>query len=237
MTSTNLTSHKLKWLDHIRSNPEMLASDFRAAHALASFMGKSGEMFPAVENIARKAGGASERNVQRSLRRLVARGYLKIGAPKYKATLYLMGDTGVTLVARDREGCHRRRSGVTPVTGKGDTGVTQTLCKNTYLSNTLKENTFVQPGWTHEHDDWPEDYKEQFWNAYPRKQKKLAALKILETVRTLHRVPWQKLMMSVAHIDISDPQFIPLPTRWLEGERWDDEIVNANYRRPVSTRL
>jgi hypothetical protein len=224
---TDFTARKLAWLDRIRGDPAVLASDFRVAHALASFMGKSCEMFPAVANIALRAGGASERNVQRALRRLVAGGYLKIGTRKYKATLYLMGDTDVTLArgdSRDADGCHRRRRGVTPVTQKGDTAVTQSLSNNTSLSNTLKGNTFVQPnGWTHD-DDWPADYKEQWWEAYPRKQKKTEALKKLETVRAMQVVSWQKMMTAVARIwnDASERQFIPLPTRWLDGERWDD---------------
>jgi hypothetical protein len=233
MTSTNLTSHKLKWLDHIRSDPEMLASDFRVAHALASFMGKSGEMFPAVENVARKSGGASKRTVQWSLRRLVARGHLKVGKQKYRATLYLMGDGPVTLVEgdmHDADGRQRRRGGVTAAAQKGDSPVTQTLSTNSTLSNSLKENTAAPSA----RDDWPDDFREEFWRAYPLKVARKAVNKKLENVRMYDKVSWTTLMAGVNRID---RHYVPHPVKWLSEGRWSDETTASDLQRRVDPRL
>ncbi len=69
-----------------------------------------------------------------------------------------------------------------------------------------------------------------FWEAYPRKagnkQKALQAFKkadvsldvLLEAIEAQKNTPqWQK----------DGGQFIPYPTTWLNGRRWEDEISSA----------
>jgi hypothetical protein len=144
-----------------------------------------------------------------------------------------MGDTSDTLVGGDiddGDGCHRRRRGVTPVTKKGDTSDTQTLCKNTDLSNTLKENTAAPSA----RDDWPENYKEAFWQSYPLKISRKAVDKKLESVRKNDNVSWANLMAGIKKIDRS---YIPSPVKWLNEGRWDDETTASDLQRRVSPRL
>lgn len=72
-------------------------------------------------------------------------------------------------------------------------------------------------------------YFEEFWQAYPRKEAKQKAYKawmtgqldrmagkIIDDVRTrqLKHLPWQE-----------GRKFIPLPASYLNGQRWDDEMI------------
>ena len=67
-----------------------------------------------------------------------------------------------------------------------------------------------------------------FWNLYPRKQKKVEAKKIwarenldeigskiLESIKKRLETEWKD----------QERQFIPLPNTFLNGERWDDELI------------
>lgn len=72
---------------------------------------------------------------------------------------------------------------------------------------------------------------EQFWAAYPRKSGKGAARKafakaitkttIAKMVATLD---WQRRQPQWME---EDGKYVPLPTTWLNQERWDDEPFHA----------
>lgn len=70
--------------------------------------------------------------------------------------------------------------------------------------------------------DWPRDYREAFWEAYPRRVGKAAALAKLDRVKA-KGVPWAKIIAAIGRIDASEPKYIPHPTTWLNQGRWDDE--------------
>jgi len=77
-------------------------------------------------------------------------------------------------------------------------------------------------------DDWPSDYGEQFWRAYPRKTEKLAAMKKLATLRKSGIVTFADLLMGVkryatANIN-TDLKFVKQPPAWLNAGCWADEI-------------
>ena len=66
---------------------------------------------------------------------------------------------------------------------------------------------------------------EDFWAAYPRKQDKKKA-----------RSKWSRLSNKVKQTIMDDVlvrfvgierQFIPMPTTYMNGERWEDEIIDA----------
>lgn len=70
-----------------------------------------------------------------------------------------------------------------------------------------------------------------FWLLYPRRVAKLAARKAwakispdlyAEILTTL--VAWRQVWRD------KDPEFLPYPATWLNGERWEDELPPA-YRR------
>jgi uncharacterized protein YdaU (DUF1376 family) len=76
-------------------------------------------------------------------------------------------------------------------------------------------------------DDWPPDYREQFWNAYPRKVGRKAAFAKLKTLRSSGEVTFAKLIAGVRAIRVGEPRFIPHPTTWLNRGGWDDDPAAA----------
>jgi hypothetical protein len=70
--------------------------------------------------------------------------------------------------------------------------------------------------------DWPADYREIFWEAYPRKVGKKGALRELDRHRK--SVSFEKLISAVrAYTATADPQFTKHPKTWLTNGCWDDE--------------
>jgi uncharacterized protein YdaU (DUF1376 family) len=70
--------------------------------------------------------------------------------------------------------------------------------------------------------DWPADYREVFWEAYPRKVGKKGALRELDRHRK--SVSFEKLISAVrAYTATADPQFTKHPKTWLTNGCWDDE--------------
>ena len=76
-------------------------------------------------------------------------------------------------------------------------------------------------------DDWPKDFGDLFWQAYPRKTEKLSAMKRLSSLRKSGIVTFQDLMAGVsryaAAVSNSDPRFTKHPTTWLNAGCWADE--------------
>lgn len=76
-------------------------------------------------------------------------------------------------------------------------------------------------------DDWPKDFGDEFWKAYPRKTEKIAAMKRLSNVRKSRIVTFADLMAGVNRYAIavanSDPQYTKHPTTWLNAGCWADE--------------
>jgi hypothetical protein len=89
-------------------------------------------------------------------------------------------------------------------------------------------------------DDWPEDFGDQFWQAYPRKTEKLAAMRKLASIRKSGIVTFTDLMAGVQSIRAAktDPQFTKHPTTWLNAGCWADETQpggtngNRNHASP-----
>lgn len=75
-------------------------------------------------------------------------------------------------------------------------------------------------------DDWPEDFGDLFWQAYPRKTEKLAAMKKLAGVRKSGLVTFVDLMAGVQRYAATkpEPQFTKHPTTWLNAGCWADEV-------------
>lgn len=71
--------------------------------------------------------------------------------------------------------------------------------------------------------DWPSNYREVFWAAYPRKVAKAAAIKALDKIHGKHE--WQTIIGGVARLVASkpDPKFTKYPASWLNAGCWDDE--------------
>jgi len=88
-------------------------------------------------------------------------------------------------------------------------------------------------------DDWPENFGDLFWQAYPRKTEKLAAMKKLATVRKSAIVTFADLMAGVQRYAAAntDPQYTKHPTTWLNAGCWADETQpgGANGTRNFNT--
>ena len=105
-----------------------------------------------------------------------------------------------------------------------DTELSKMLSVNKQRSDTLKKF-------------WSKDTKingfDEFWKAYPNKKDKQKAIiawaknepdlqKVLKALKT------QK---NSEQLKKEDGRFIPLPTTWLNGARWEDEVNNKEVKK------
>lgn len=96
------------------------------------------------------------------------------------------------------------------------------MCRHyDYLRDYIKELEGLPP-FDHEKFD-------VFWRAYPAKKEKKYALKIWEKMKVDDAL-FETIMKSLENHKKSrqwtdkNGQFIPNPTTWLNGERWNDEV-------------
>ena len=105
-----------------------------------------------------------------------------------------------------------------------DTELSKMLSVNKQRSDTLKKF-------------WSKDTKingfDEFWKAYPNKKDKQKAIiawaknepdlqKVLKALKTQkNSEQWKK----------EDGRFIPLPTTWLNGARWEDEVTTKEVKK------
>lgn len=81
-------------------------------------------------------------------------------------------------------------------------------------------------------DDWPKDYGDLFWQAYPRKTEKLSAMKKLSALRKSGIVTFADLMAGVKRYAATgtEPQYTKHPTTWLNAGCWADELQTGGGR-------
>lgn len=87
-------------------------------------------------------------------------------------------------------------------------------------------------------DDWPPDYRDLFWSAYPagRKTEKKAVFAKLDRVRKAGEVAFVKLMDGLARYRaVAEPRFTKAPLVWLNRGCWDDEH-GARHLPPAKPR-
>ena len=77
-------------------------------------------------------------------------------------------------------------------------------------------------------DGWPTDFREQFWQRYPKRVEKKAAMAKLETVKKYGNVEWDRFIAAVdsfaAHTAGTEWRYIKAPLVWLNKGCWDDEL-------------
>jgi hypothetical protein len=74
---------------------------------------------------------------------------------------------------------------------------------------------------------------DRFWSAYPRKVKKADALKVWERLApddNLVEVMLRAITRQEQSTQWQEERFIPYPTTWLNGRRWEDETTAASQR-------
>ena len=76
---------------------------------------------------------------------------------------------------------------------------------------------------------WPEDAAEQFWQAYPRRVGKGAAIRKLQSIEKSATVPFETILAAVVRFKnasrLTAMGYIPHPATWLNAERWNDEAA------------
>lgn len=179
---------------------------------IANHHGDNGA-WPSIATLARYAN-ASERSVQRDIKHLQELGELVVevhggeSKSQYKSNRYWIAISGVSdsQIRGDKLG-----SGVTNQVIRGDklgkSGVT-------HLSSKPSIETYIET-YTH---------FEQFWSVYPRRTSKRAAIKAFESA--MGRASVDDILAGAIRF-ANDPnlpqgEFIPYPTTWLNGDRWED---------------
>jgi hypothetical protein len=176
---------------------------------IANHHGDNGA-WPSIATLARYAN-ASERSIQRDIKHLQDLGELVVevhgGETKgqYKSNKYWISISGVS----DRG--DRLGSGVTNQVIRGDklgkSGVTD-LAYKTSLETSIE---------TYTHFD-------KFWSVYPRRTSKRAAVKAYESAvaRSSHDAILAGAIRFANDPNLPQGEFIPYPTTWLNGDRWED---------------
>jgi len=117
---------------------------------------------------------------------------------------------------------------VSPPTDTGDTGVLTGESLPTDTGGNLTITTELEPSKQELLNDISRKF-DQFWAAYPRKKGKGQARTAFE--KALTKTDIDTILAGVEaykeHEDMYDPQFIAHPSTWLNGERWEDEHVEA----------
>jgi len=88
---------------------------------------------------------------------------------------------------------------------------------NTYINTVVNNKESSNP------------FFEEFWKAYPRKTNKGFARKVFEKLKVDDAMLTKMIQaIYVQNKNVwkdKDQQYIPHPSTWLNGERWDDEVV------------
>ena len=117
---------------------------------------------------------------------------------------------------------------LSPGTDTGDTGVLTGESVGTDTGGNLTITTELEPTELEPVNDINEQFNE-FWAVYPRKKGKGQARRAFE--KALEKTDLETIIAGVEayieHEDMSDPQFVAHPSTWLNGERWEDEHVEA----------
>lgn len=112
--------------------------------------------------------------------------------------------------------------------------------KSIDLENKEKENILKEK----ERKELQEEAFEKWWKLYPRKtdkkRAKIAYLNVIngtiESIQEKSETIYNALLKQVKE-DYSqrEMQFVPLPTTWLHGEKWNDMIIKHYNKRVVET--
>ena len=85
---------------------------------------------------------------------------------------------------------------------------------------------------------WPRDYRDQFWNHFPLKVSKKAALEVLERIFEADKISFDDIVNGIDAYKRSKPPDRDWmhPTTFLRNERWNDEHGNFEARRTNGSR-
>ena len=197
-------------------------ADGRARLVLLAIADHQGEIgaWPSLATLA-KMVNASERSVQRDITYLQNIGELEVHyqqAPTrnhYKSNLYFVNLPGVTElptgVTNTDRGVTNTASGVTAV---GVQSLNRTITEP--LENSLVSEMFSE-----------------FWNDYPRKSDKRAALRAFKSA--LNRASFEEILAGAIRYakdpNLPNTKYIKHPATWLNGDSWENGPLPVDPRR------
>ena len=137
--------------------------------------------------------------------------------------------------------------GVTLAERVTETSISKSISKSNSISNTQTcVRACVRPD-NEENDelndiDIGEDGFDEFWNAYPKKVGKAAALRAWKKIAPSKEII-SRMISTIDAFKHSEQwtkesgRYIPNPTTWLAQGRWDDEILDRGRKRYTSEEL
>jgi DNA-binding transcriptional regulator YhcF (GntR family) len=174
------------------------------------------QAFPSLDTLSNRLG-CSEKTVRRAIEDLVKHGAIKKHSRgRYQSSLYTVITSTSKRTKVSSDGTKMSEEG-TKVSTRSD--------KNDHLTRT----TELEPVEREPLNNISESF-DDFWNVYPRKQGKGKAREaFMKAVKTAGL----EAVMSGARRyasdpNLPDPKFVPLPTTWLNQERWDDGPLPLN---------
>ncbi len=76
-------------------------------------------------------------------------------------------------------------------------------------------------------EQWPKDFRDQFWAVYPRRIGKNLAMRKLDAIRRSGKVAFREIMDAIdvlrRETQNTEMRFIPHPSTWLNQGRWEDD--------------
>ena len=174
------------------------------------------QAFPSRETIAKRAH-CHWRSIDRAIEELIKLGAVtkahRKNGDSYQSNIYTL---------------RRVLPQVSPGTDTAVRGVLTPQSVGTDTGGNLTITTELEPTELEPVNDINEQFNE-FWAVYPRKKGKGQARRAFE--KALEKTDLETIIAGVEayieHEDMSDPQFVAHPSTWLNGERWEDEHVEA----------
>lgn len=84
--------------------------------------------------------------------------------------------------------------------------------------------------------EWPSDFEERIWKAYPKKTDRKKSLARLRALYRADKIPFEVIVAGIERLcsHLRDPQYAPTLERWLRDERWTDQHPTGPPRREPS---
>jgi hypothetical protein len=119
----------------------------------------------------------------------------------------------------------------------------QNLSRPVQTLNTTRSDSEPKPHITHKNPKSTSkrnfDGFDDFWNLYPRKVGKADARKAWSTAKHLPDLATLRTAIEkqTASEQWRNPKYIPHPSTWIRGERWNDEVTTTTTHRPTKAIL
>jgi hypothetical protein len=228
-------AHWFRVYDELVDDPKVqrLPADlFKLLINLWCITSKNGGKLPAPELIAYTVR-ADESQLITSMKALASHGLLDLlsnqhgswWAPHGWSKRQFKSDSSISRVKRFRA----KNETVDETPPETDSDTEQIQIQN--QSRTEKKETRARGALA---PDWPADYAEQFWQAFPNKIGRKDALRKLENVGKSGKVSFLHLMAALyRYAGKTDDRPFCNPATWINQERWFDQpAMNGNGHRP-----